>query len=206
MNRSLSLKFYLGIVFLCFISYFWIDPWVVNQIGERTLFSIWEKISLLGSFEISYLILACYLVIFFILRYFFTFTIPPALVLMILYSYLATVASIQFLKTNFPRYRPALLQEGFYGFDLHSSLTENTDSFPSLHTGIFVALCIPLVFKYNRLMYIFIPLILLVGLSRILLNVHYMSDVVFSIGLSTGINAVLYHFMKKDLQLRKLSS
>ncbi|MDJ1479874.1 phosphatase PAP2 family protein [Cytophagaceae bacterium YF14B1] len=199
MNRSLSLKLYLGIVFLCFICYFWIDPLVAHQVGERTHSSIWEKISLLGSFEVSYQILVSYLVLFFILRYFFAFTLPPALVLMILYSYLTTVVSIQFLKTTLPRYRPVLLQKGFYGFDLHSSLAGSMDSFPSLHTGIFVALCIPLVFKFNRLGYILIPLILLVGLSRIFLNVHYVSDVVFSIGLSTGINTILYHFMKKDL-------
>ncbi len=189
-----------SIFFFAIISYFLLDQYLSKIIGanyENSL--IWLSVTQLGDTIISYFILGLIMVGFFLGRYVFKMKIKPALVLMIIYSYLTSTVIIQLMKRWVPRYRPILLDEGFYGFTFNSNFIENTDSFPSLHTGVIASVLFPILFQYRKASIYILAIITSVALSRVMLNLHYISDVLFSIFLVGSINYILYSFIKKDL-------
>jgi len=83
------------------------------------------------------------------------------------------------LKFIFGRYRPyKLLSDSLYGFTFFS-LDAAVTSFPSGHANLITSLALSLSLVFPRLKYVFLVVALLVMMSRVVVGVHFLSDVVF---------------------------
>ncbi len=105
-------------------------------------------------------------------------------------------SSLQFFFGRFgPRYADSsqllfLRNSHLYGFDwLHQA-----GSFPSGHMCVYGAGLTVLMIYYPKLKYLFLILGLLLGLGLLLLNYHFLSDVIFGsyLGISTALGMFYY--------------
>lgn len=93
------------------------------------------------------------------------------------------------IKWIMGRYRPhEYFNDNLYGFDFFHTKGPYT-SFPSGHTTTAFAMAMILSFLFPRLKWIWLFFAILIGLSRIVLAQHYVSDVVF--GAYVGIVTVM---------------
>lgn len=100
----------------------------------------------------------------------------------IVLSEIMSATIILTLKVIVGRFRPQLLfREGLYGF----SVFGGGHSFPSGHTQVIVAALLPLMILWPRLRLPCAIIIAAVGISRLVLGSHYLSDVVVSIVITT---------------------
>ncbi|PJJ59175.1 phosphatase PAP2 family protein [Hymenobacter chitinivorans] len=116
------------------------------------------------------------------------------LFLVLLLTHELSMVAARVLKGVLLRLRPVALFAGAYhdlgfGYD-----TPNTGSFPSTHTAIYASLFVPLAvaFPQRRLPLLLFPV--LIGLGRLVLDMHYLSDVLFS-----GWLVVLFTFLAGQL-------
>ncbi|MCB2377703.1 phosphatase PAP2 family protein [Hymenobacter sp. BT635] len=121
--------------------------------------------------------------------------LPQArLFLVLLLVHLASVATSNVLKGVLSRLRPAaLFSPGYPDLGFNYPHHPHTGSFPSTHTATFFSLFVPLVLAFPRLR----PLLLvpvLIGIGRLVLDMHYLSDVLFSVWL-----VVLFTFLAGQL-------
>lgn len=175
----------------CFywVSFTFLDKPIANSfhyISHNTLaYSFFESISLLGGSQVS----IAFMLVSFAFAIFILFRQPQnKLANHLLFMALAMVAAI-FLETTLKyllgRYRPELLfQQGLYGFHFlsHQFLFNST---PSGHATRFFVLVTGLSLWWRRFTPLFILLGLLVCFSRLILEFHYLSDVVFGALLGT---------------------
>jgi membrane-associated phospholipid phosphatase len=92
------------------------------------------------------------------------------------------------LKRVFGRYRPDLLfSEELYGFHLFTT-QKFFLSFPSAHAVTLAAILFSILCFYPRYFYLFTLLGLFISLSRVIVEAHYLSDVIaaFLIGMLTS--------------------
>lgn len=85
----------------------------------------------------------------------------------------------------------------FVEFSLDPLILENGYSFPSEHTAVFFALTFVVFYLNKRLGWIFFILSVLVALSRIVLGVHYMSDIIGGLLLGCVISFLYIQLFKK---------
>lgn len=172
---------------------------LLNNQGPKMVF-FWKKMSNFGDTQSVYISLMAIGVVFFICRYIFKLSIKPALILLILYSYFTTTFMVQIIKSLSLRYRPDALPHGLYGFSSNRHTQYAMDSFPSLHTASICSLLIPIILNYPKTKYIIGFFLLLVSVSRLTLEVHFLSDVIAGGLLATIISKVLFYQMKIDLK------
>ncbi|SHJ73761.1 PAP2 superfamily protein [Hymenobacter daecheongensis DSM 21074] len=107
-----------------------------------------------------------------------------AVFLVVLLTHLASVGTSNVLKGVVRRLRPEVLFSTGYpdlGFRyLHAA---HADSFPSTHTATYFSLFVPLVLAFPRLRGPLLVLPVLIGLGRLVMGAHYLSDVLFSVWL-----------------------
>jgi membrane-associated phospholipid phosphatase len=99
------------------------------------------------------------------------------------------------------RHRPSMLEKGFFGFNYFSVGYELT-SFPSGHTVMAFSLAAAVSILFPRLSILAFIAAVSIGISRILITSHYLSDVIVGAGigiLSTMI--VKYFFDRKKIEL-----
>ncbi|MGE3920299.1 MAG: phosphatase PAP2 family protein [Gammaproteobacteria bacterium] len=100
------------------------------------------------------------------------------------------------LKIILGRARPdELFQHNMYGF-YFLKFNHPMLSFPSGHTMTATAVAIALSYCLPRYFVLWFSMVLLVGLSRIVLTAHYLSDVLMGLYLSTIIVVVLFKMME----------
>jgi membrane-associated phospholipid phosphatase len=100
------------------------------------------------------------------------------------------------IKTLLGRYRPRyLFDEGLYGF-AGVSHQWAMNSFPSGHTQAAFAAMTALALLYPRLQAAFFALAVMVGASRVLLTVHYLSDVLGGAWLGMGTALALHRWLR----------
>mgnify|MGYP005841422509 CR=1 FL=1 len=104
------------------------------------------------------------------------------------------------LKFIFGRYRPyKMLSDSLYGFTFFSFDSAVT-SFPSGHANLITALALSLSLVFPRLKYVFLVVALLVMMSRVVVGVHFLSDVVFGAYVAGLITLLVQHiFEQKQL-------
>jgi membrane-associated phospholipid phosphatase len=84
------------------------------------------------------------------------------------------------IKFAFGRFRPVqFIDQNLYGFNFFSTKYGST-SFPSGHANLISALMLSLYFLFPRFGYLWLAFAFLVMASRVVLGVHYLSDVVFA--------------------------
>ncbi|MFU1798360.1 phosphatase PAP2 family protein [Paenibacillus azoreducens] len=88
-------------------------------------------------------------------------------------------------KKLYPRLRPYLALPGTRTF--RNPLKDH--SFPSGHTTAAFSLAIPLILGHPEWICLFLPLALIVGMSRIYLGLHYPSDVLAGAVIGTSVAA-----------------
>jgi undecaprenyl-diphosphatase len=99
------------------------------------------------------------------------------------------------------RHRPSMLEKGFFGFNYFGVGYELT-SFPSGHTVMAFSLAAAVSILFPRLSILAFISAVSIGISRILITSHYLSDVIVGAGigiLSTMI--VKYFFDRKKIEL-----
>lgn len=95
------------------------------------------------------------------------------------------------------RARPIeLFTEAKFGF-FYFKTTYQFISFPSAHSTLIAALCTALSILWQRYRYAFLLVALLVGLSRIALTAHYLSDVMIGLYLGTVTATLVYGFLQR---------
>ncbi|TGE29645.1 phosphatase PAP2 family protein [Hymenobacter metallicola] len=105
------------------------------------------------------------------------------LYLVLLLTHEMSMVAARVLKGVLLRLRPAALFAGSYHDLGFGHPGPHTGSFPSTHTAVYCSLFVPLAvaFPRHRLPLLVFPL--LIGIGRLVLDMHYLSDVLFSVWL-----------------------
>lgn len=106
------------------------------------------------------------------------------------------------LKMLFGRGRPVMLFDhhlyGFYFLKFHSTLW----SFPSGHATTIAGVMVALSLLYPRRWPVFFTVIILVSLSRLVVEAHFLSDVMMGGYLGALITLWIYEFLEKHSRLK----
>ena len=186
-------------VFLILVSFFFIDQPTAYHLHDaaqlgwlHTYVPLLKAITQFGSSE-RYIIA---LVLFAVVN--FLWLKNNGLQRLIYYFFTAILVSgflCVMIKIILSRARPHFLFHdhlyGFYFFHAHAQFW----SFPSGHSTTMAALMAGLSFLFQRYRPLFVTLIILIGISRILLCEHFVSDVLAGMYLGTITSSYLYQQM-----------
>src|SRR5262249_33678544 len=107
------------------------------------------------------------------------------------------------IKPMIGRARPVLLaREGFYGFEPFA-FHARYQSLPSGHTATMFAIAFALTVLWPRGKYWFFALAMAVGLSRIMVNAHFVADVVGGATVGVLTAYALYGIFQREGWLRR---
>jgi len=98
---------------------------------------------------------------------------------------------IIFLKSLFGEPRPFLL------FDITPLIDISSPAFPSGHAAFFMALATAMSLFHSGSAWIFIPAAILIGISRIIVGVHFPADVIAGWILGFGLAFIFYYLLQK---------
>jgi membrane-associated phospholipid phosphatase len=146
---------------------------------DGTLYTFYKSITFLGDEKIALIFIGISFVIAMAMLFRQRYRVLANNLLYMATAMLVAIILEVTTKYLLGRYRPALLfQQGLYGFHYlsHEFLMHSTPSGHATRCFVFVTAC-SLIFR--RLTPIFILLGLLVCLSRLALEFHYLSDVLF---------------------------
>jgi len=170
------------------LSYFFLDIPAAHwgRTLDRSVLDILEIITGFGKST-------AYLVVSFILFVFFRFIrkrdIFASQSMFVFASVAVSGIIADIVKWIAGRYRPVMLfNEGLYGFSFFQAGYE-VNSFVSGHTVTAFSLALALSYLYPKYRFLFFPAAVAIAASRVLLSVHYLSDVIF--GAYIGIASVL---------------
>ena len=108
------------------------------------------------------------------------------LFLVLLLTHEASMVAARVLKGAVHRLRPEVqFGAGYAGSGLWATGPHN-DSFPSYHTAVYLSLFLPLAVAFPRWRVPLLVLPALIGIGRLVLGAHYLSDVWFSVWLVVG--------------------
>ncbi|TGE16788.1 phosphatase PAP2 family protein [Hymenobacter elongatus] len=122
--------------------------------------------------------------------------LPQASVfLVVVVAHLASVGTSNVLKGVVSRLRPEVLfSTGYPDWGFNYPHHAHAGSFPSTHTATFFSLFVPLALAFPRLSAPLLVVPVLIGVGRLVLEMHYLSDVLFSVWL-----VVLFTFLAGQL-------
>ena len=104
------------------------------------------------------------------------------LILLLTHEFSMVLANV--LKGAVHRLRPEVhFKTGYVGTGLWATGLPHNDSFPSSHTAIYFSLFLPLAVAFPRWRWPLLVLPGLIGLGRLVLGMHYLGDVWFSLWL-----------------------
>lgn len=192
MDKKVGL-YSLSVLFLAFVSYFYVDIAVASYFNEikgpiKTLFS--QYITKVGKSE--------WILILSIAIYFFYRIKQPSLAQKGLFVFTSIAASgilVNILKMIFSRYRPkAYFNDGLFGFDLFGFQTEYVyNSFPSGHSVTAMGFAIAMSLLMPKYKGWFLLFGILVASSRFIVTAHYVSDVLVGSLVGGLVSYYLYH-------------
>ncbi|MDD2905325.1 MAG: phosphatase PAP2 family protein [Sulfurimonas sp.] len=220
MFRKRSLLLFVGVMLLLiFASYFFIDRSVAEYFlaNIATYETIGDTISIAGE---SHWYIATGIFGFIFFKYYKKNTLHEQRFLFLLYINLFSGVINLLLKWLFARIRPWGLRDGHdeYGFLLFQNfdmgflekmryhfmtLAESPttySSFPSGHTTTIVAVTVYLLLFFPRYKLLWFSLAIILALSRVLANDHFISDIFAGIIVGTLSTLFLYSKMKDKLE------
>jgi membrane-associated phospholipid phosphatase len=101
---------------------------------------------------------------------------------------------VWFIKIPFGRMRPEFyLKENLYGFQWFE-INHKITSFPSGHTITAISTAVGLSLLFPKWKYLFLPIGVIIALSRVVCTKHFMSDVVFASFLGSMVAILLYKY------------
>jgi undecaprenyl-diphosphatase len=162
------------------------DIYLFNLLHSLSQIELIEKVALFLSYPASYLI-PFLLVIFAIYqkRKMFSFSI------IILSGFFSWIFA-KLLKELFHITRPFVENNAITPLFYESGL-----SFPSEHATTFASLSVVVIFLNKRIGYILLFITLLIGLSRVIIGVHYPSDIIGGFVLGSLIGMFFIYIFKK---------
>lgn len=194
-TQKLLLYSIIWIVAVIILSYRYVDLPIANycyQLKNSSVAHIFHYITMAGN-SLPYILLS--LIGYLVCRYLrYDETKANGFMFIFLTVTLSGIVT-DILKWIMGRYRPQQFFDGnLYGFDFfHIKAAYN--SFPSGHTTTAFALAMALSFLFPRLQWLWWICAISIGLSRIVLNQHYVSDVFF--GAYIGVLSVMFILEKQ---------
>jgi membrane-associated phospholipid phosphatase len=192
-HQMSSLYFFALISLCCIASYLLLDEKIAVFIGNFTdtpFIEFAQKVTRLG-ISTDYIIGLS--ITWLLLKFAFKKDQAAKITLFLLLSIVIPGILCLILKITFGRYRPSLLQEHLYGFSFFG-LNAKLWSFPSGHAMTITGLMTALSLIYRRFWPIFCLILLAVASSRVIVNAHYLSDVIF--GMYLSFITVIYLYQK----------
>ncbi|HZW61195.1 MAG TPA: phosphatase PAP2 family protein [Candidatus Babeliales bacterium] len=212
MKNNFYLKFLLSTIIVMMIyalSYLYLDiplAYAAKSLSKTFLFTISTYVTRLGDDKIWTMIIIIGLLIIGIQTYQNKILSVNSkkfgyVFLSILFA--TVIGSV--LKVILARYRPEMLFEhGLYGFH-YFSLKDMYHSTPSGHALCIFAACTSLSILFRRYMVLFFLIAIIVGLSRIILTKHYLSDVILGAYIGMMSALIINHLYNIKLLTTKSS-
>jgi membrane-associated phospholipid phosphatase len=177
-----------AVSFLCFLAlyiifYLFVDrplAYSLENLNGTPIYHIAKVISHLGNYKIWFIVSTTIMVVSAALIWKgYEFSNPFRKGLYFICSIFVAIIVGGFFKFVLARYRPEMLfQENLYGFHFFS-FKNHFSSTPSGHALVIFAVCTALSILFRRYAVLFFLIAVLVGVSRVVLEAHYLSDVLF---------------------------
>lgn len=194
-----AIFFFVCLVLISVSYFYWDIPLVIYcKALNRSIVDIAQIITILGESRWYYVILVPAFVYFLFLA---KNKLWSMRILFLFVSISAAGLISTLIKWLVGRYRPSMLDEGLYGFNFFGAGYELT-SLPSGHTVTAFSLAAAVGILFPRLSIAAFIIAISIGMTRIILTSHYLSDVIAGAGigiLSTML--VKYFFDRKKIEL-----
>ncbi|HSX04535.1 MAG TPA: phosphatase PAP2 family protein [Rhabdochlamydiaceae bacterium] len=190
----------IGIIFL-FFSYFYLDQPIALYF-QHLKPSTRHLVKLIGNIALPIPHILLWVVIYFFFRFFLKQISMARKAILIAISINLSNVVATLLKNLVGRARPELLfSQNFYGFKMLTfPLSNFYVSFPSSHAATIAALMASLSCCYPRFSPLFFVFAFLISLCRVIIGVHYLSDIIG--GMLLGIFAANFVFLSMKKEVR----
>lgn len=191
---------FFGIALMVF-SYFYLDRPIALYFKNLDP-STRHIIKMIGQIGLPIPHVLLWVVIYYFLRFVFKQVSMARKAILIAISINITNVITTILKNGLGRARPQLfLTQNIYGFKILSfPLSNHYVSFPSSHAATISALCAGLACFYPRFSFLFFIAAFLIGSCRMIIDVHYLSDVIG--GLLIGILTAHFVFLSMRREVK----
>ena len=179
------MKYYLFFIIIAIFSYFYFDKSIAYYFSTNLDSHLHHIVNIFTKLGDSFYYIIISLFIYIITKSRFI----EKTALLVFSSTVISGILINIIKIIFARYRPPMLLEhhlyGFKTFDIGYLV----NSFPSGHATTAFSVYVSLALVFPKFKYFFIGIAIFIALSRVLLCVHYLSDVMIGgvIGTATAI-------------------
>jgi membrane-associated phospholipid phosphatase len=189
-------------VILCVISYYYWDlPLAIycKRLG-RSIIDVANIVTILGDSLWYFIILVSAFIYFWFLA---KNKLWSKRIIFILVSLSISGLLNLLIKWLAGRYRPNMLEKGFFGFN-YFGVGYDLNSFPSGHTVTAFSLAAAVSILFPRTGIVAFIIAISIGMTRIILTSHYLSDVIAGAGIGILSAMILkYYFDRKKIELDK---
>lgn len=170
-----------------------------NLLFGNLIYSNYQN--MLGLDYLNFAIIRYFLLIFLFVFFYYGLKKPltARLFIFIFFVHFFTALSTGILKFTIKRERPVELYQS-QKYDLNF-LKGQGDSFPSGHCADYFGFFLPLALGFQRVKWLILTIPILIALGRLLLYAHYLSDVLFSIGLAWFFCLIFGRFLKINMNI-----
>jgi len=198
--KNWKLTFILGIALMVF-SYLYLDRPLALYFQDLNP-STRQVVKLIGQIALPIPHVLLWVVVYYILR--FRLKLIPMARKAILFAISINIANVitTILKNGIGRSRPEIfLSQKIYTFKMLSFPLSNLYvSFPSSHAATICALTAGLACFYPRFSSLFLLLGFLIGFCRVVIDVHYLSDVIGGMLIGVLVANSVYLAMRKEVK------
>jgi len=201
-NKWLTFIIFSLCVLLCVISYYYWDlPLAIYCKGlGRSIIDIAKIVTILGDSLWYFIILVPAFIYFWFLA---KNKLWSKRIIFILVSLSISGLLNLLIKWLAGRYRPNMLEKGFFGFN-YFSVGYDLNSFPSGHTVTAFSLAAAVSILFPRTGIVAFIIAISIGMTRIILRSHYLSDVIAGAGIGILSAMILkYYFDRRKIELDK---
>jgi membrane-associated phospholipid phosphatase len=201
-NKWLTFIIFFLCVLLCVISYYYWDlPLAIYCRGlGRSIIDIAKIVTILGDSLWYFIILVPAFIYFWFLA---KNKLWSKRIIFILVSLSISGLLNLLIKWLAGRYRPNMLEKGFFGFN-YFGVGYDLNSFPSGHTVTAFSLAAAVSILFPRTGIVAFIIAISIGMTRIILTSHYLSDVIAGAGIGILSAMILkYYFDRRKIELDK---
>ena len=201
-NKWLTFIIFFLYVLLCVISYYYWDlPLAIYCRGlGRSIIDIAKIVTILGDSLWYFIILVPAFIYFWFLA---KNKLWSKRIIFILVSLSISGLLNLLIKWLAGRYRPNMLEKGFFGFN-YFGVGYDLNSFPSGHTVTAFSLAAAVSILFPRTGIVAFIIAISIGMTRIILTSHYLSDVIAGAGIGILSAMILkYYFDRRKIELDK---
>lgn len=203
MNKKwlMFIIFFLCVLFCVVSYYYWDLPLAIYCKGlGRSVIDIAKIVTILGDSLWYFIILVSAFIYFWFLA---KNKLWSKRIIFILVSLSISGLLNLLIKWLAGRYRPNMLEKGFFGFN-YFGVGYDLNSFPSGHTVTAFSLAAAISILFPRTGIVAFIIAISIGMTRIILTSHYLSDVIAGAGIGILSAMILkYYFDRRKIELDK---